>query len=117
MSVSIRVSAHLKPGSSDVKFESKTGENREEEGSAGKVGGGGGGGLDVWTELPSISKGAKALEMSLSCRESKAGQREEHAAQKNRPGQETVRDPLDKQIGLQAKRIKRLSWAKKTKQG
>lgn len=35
-----------------------------------------GGGMDVWTEMPSISQGAKALEMASSFRESKAKERE-----------------------------------------
>lgn len=33
--------------------------------------------MDVWTEMPSISQGAKALEMASSFRESKAKEREQ----------------------------------------
>lgn len=36
----------------------------------------GGGEMAVWTEMPSISQGAKALEMAPSFRESKAEERE-----------------------------------------
>lgn len=36
----------------------------------------GGGATDVWTEMPSISQGAKALEMASLFRESKAKERE-----------------------------------------
>lgn len=65
------------------------------------------------TEMPSISPGAGALEMALSFRE-KLRQRRETETNSSRGqgtvrGQETVCDLLDKQIGLQAKWIKRLS--------
>lgn len=57
-------------------FESKEDgtERGMREGTAGKEEGGGG--MDVWTEMPSISQGAKALEMASSFRESKAKERE-----------------------------------------
>jgi len=57
-------------------FESKeNGRERDggEEATAVKEGGGG---MDAWTEMPSISQGAKALEMASSFRESKAKERE-----------------------------------------
>lgn len=46
---------------------------REQEATTGKDGGGG---MDAWTEMPSISQGAKALEMASSFRETKSKERE-----------------------------------------
>ena len=44
-------------------------DRRSEEATAAKEGAGG---IDAWTEMPSISQGAKALEMAPSFRESEA---------------------------------------------
>lgn len=68
-----------------VSLTSRQLESKEDEGERREVDGRKGlqerreeeeGGMDAWTEMPSISQGAKALEMAPSFRESKAKERE-----------------------------------------
>lgn len=72
------ICTHFEPGFSDVETVRKEGEGlfewkRQKGGSNGRKDEGGreGKGTAAWTEMPSISQGAKAVEMALSFRESK----------------------------------------------